>query len=341
MEQSSNTKIFQNLVQDITNLIKNLEIELLSFEKNIEKTTQAPGKLNIFQKLKSIWPFRNFFGGKPTLKEYLEFNNKIKNICDQIIVENFTILESNNQISNILNKFNDEFKKIIMKYANFLQKDYEAERAGLIKKTGAPDETSASVIQDTQQEASLENDKIQKSISRVLETKERKDYIVNEKWFNNGEIIPDFFGEVLDYLINNDIDIKDENEIKNAFSGKYSPNPTKTFYSKILRIFGSEESVDKLEAKIINRDIIIGSVEELIKKIKTSFQDKEKVTNILKQILEIDKNENVRRRTIIEAKKREAGMGKDIEQTIFWNVAINDDLRRALIESLLDDNSAD
>jgi hypothetical protein len=263
----------------------------------------------------------------------LEFNNKIKNICDQIIVENFTILESNNQISNILNKFNDEFKKIIMKYANFLQKDYEAERAGFIKKTGAPDETSASVIKDTQQEASLENDKIQKSISRVLETKERKDDVVNEKWFNNGEIAPDFFGEVLDYLINNDIDIKDENEIKNAFSGKYSPNPTKTFYSKILRIFGSEESVDKLEAKIINRDIIIGSVEEIYKKIET-FDD-EKARNILRQIIEIEKNDNVRRRTIIEAKKREAGMGKDIEQTIFWNVAINDDLRRALIEHLL------
>lgn len=327
-------ELFKKLIEDITNLINNLQsqiIKILSNNQSSPKNVQPrTNKLGLFQKLKSIWPL-NKFVKESSLHDYLKINEQIENICQEIILENFefVIKENNNQqITQILIKFNNDFKELIKKYADILKKDYDKEKQEYIKKTGVPDETPDEDIKTVTDTAVSMKDAVNKGVSKVLQNKSNSHSFSNN-WFDNGEIKFEYFGEVLDYLLNEDIDVKDEEKIKKVFGSNY--NPQSSFYSKLLKIYGDEDAVSAVEAKIINRDLIIGSVEELVNdyaKLKT-----DQIISTFEEIEELNEDKQKRKQKIIESKEREKN-NNDLQWKILFNISINDDLRVKFIQAI-------
>ena len=134
--------LFKKLIEEITNLITAMQRQLISILNQAPSKNPAErktNKLGLFQRLRSLWPF-NKFVKENSLHNYLLFNKEIENICEEIIVENFgLILESKeDQISQILIKFNNDFKSIVKKYADILQKDYDKEKEEYLRSSGVP-----------------------------------------------------------------------------------------------------------------------------------------------------------------------------------------------------------
>jgi hypothetical protein len=325
--------LFQSMTKEITALIKQLEADLLNATKNTKqfqiKTPNIPNKLGLFQRVKSLFP-KESVGKKRTLKQYVEFNHNTNKLCEDLIKDNFIILE-NNQVEDILYKFKVEFSKIIKKYGDLLQKDYEYEKQKINKSTGSPDETSAEDIEKTTKKASSDKSRIENGIKLVLQTKNSPKSIDN-KWFENGEINPDHYGNVIDYLINNDIDIKNENEIKSVFSGFY--NSSKSFYSLLSSVFGNEE-INKLINKISLKNIKIGSVEDVIR-IYDELRKKniELAKEAVKYLRLIDEDEENKNEFIEAGKGKESwdlNEPEDLQLALLFNLSINDDLRKSFI----------
>lgn len=333
MEQSiSKYKLYQGLTNDISLLIKKLEADINNIVKYSSDT--KPIDSSGAKKLRSFWPFKELWvKERPTLKQYLEFKNNIDKIIDEIIFENINIIESYDQVSSIIQKFKSDFYNIIKKYAEILQKDYDEDKKKFIVSTGSPDDVSAADIEKSQKTtATINRSAVESSITRIIKEKQKNTDSVNNNWFANGEIKEEFFGEVLEFLLINDIEAQNEKEIKQKLGNNYTP--VKSFYTRLLEVFGSKEKISKVEARIANKDIIIGSSGEILKLYQKLVEKGESAKEIYNSILALDQDEDQRKEILNFAKNRQLMSDVDESQIFFTNIVMNDDLRKQVLNQL-------
>lgn len=330
--------LFKRLIEDITNLVTNFQNQILKILQSSQSNQSnqsnqlvqnKPNKLGFFQKLKSFWPFNKFV--KESLHNYLTFNEEIDKISNEIVIEHllFTETNDNQEIAKLIIKFNNDFKNLINKYANELQTDYDKEKTNYIKDTGSPDDTPEKDIEAVTKTSEDFKDSILNSISKVLQNKKQTSSFLNN-WIDNGEIKFEYFGEALEYLLNNGIDIEKEQEIKEALGTSYSPK--ESFYSKLLKIFGSEEKIDIIKIKVLRKNIIVGSVDKIIemfKELQTNNPDEaEQAGKFIKQI---NNDPKTKKEFISAAMEQEDYEPSEI---IALNLSIDDDLRKSFLKTI-------
>lgn len=329
-------ELFKRLIEDITNLVTNFQNQIFKIIQSSQSTqpaqsnhVQKPNKLGFFQKLKSFWPFNKFV--KESLHNYLTFNEEIEKISNEIVAEHllFTETNDNQEIAKLIIKFNNDFKALINKYSNELQIDYDKEKTNHIKDTGSPDDTSEKEIEAVTRTSDDFKDSILNSISKVLQNKKQIDSFSNA-WMVGGEIKFEYFGEVLEYLLNNGIDIENEKEIKDALGDSYSPK--ESFYSKMLKIFGSKEKIDIIKIKILRKNIIIGSVNKIIEMFEELRKNNpEGASQAGEFIKQINNDPKTKKEFISAAMEQEEYQP---EEVIALNLSLDDDLRASFLRTI-------
>ena len=160
-------ELFKKITDELTPLIIKLEKEILGVLSNYSKST--PIKTNTtqssfgkkFQSLaRSIFAKESnenvlflYKNRKKNLKNYIELENKLNKICDEIISENFDnnlILENLSEIPKLLSNFRQSFINVVKNLADELQSDYDLDKAEMMRKLGSespPDEVSDAEIE--------------------------------------------------------------------------------------------------------------------------------------------------------------------------------------------------
>ncbi len=328
-------ELFNRLIEDITNLVANFQNQILKIIQSSQSNQptqptnfQKPNKLGFFQKLKSFWPFNKFV--KESLHNYLTFNEEIEKISNEIIIEHLLLTETNDnqEIAKLIIKFNNDFKTLINKYANELQVDYDKEKTNHIKDTGSPDDTSEKEIEAITKTSADFKDSVLNSISKVLQNKKQIDYFSNN-WIQNGEIKFEYFGEVLEYLLNSGVDIEKEQEIKEIIGDSY--NPKESFYSKLLKIFGNEK-IDIIKIKVLRKNIIIGSVAKIIEMFEELRKnDPAGASQAGEFIKQINNDPKTKKEFISAAMEQEEYQPEEI---IALNLSLDDDLRSSFLRTI-------
>lgn len=286
--------IFSNLTKDIVELIKKLEIDLKRVLGNNAPKTQDIKKGSLFSKINSFWPFKYFSKKNPSLKEYVEYNEKTNKIIEEILVENLgnVILEEYNLISPIIDKFKLDFRNIIHKYAdkleNELKDDVEkskstkpaspysrytdptvgkvetgarssggsgaGEGTGLDELEGDTDDNPVDITPDEDIEKS-QSDQNQ-ILNRIFSVNFDNEFEPRKEHIDNGNIKKEFFPNFLNWLIHNGIDIKNEDQVKNKLEN-INYNPTDSFYENLLIIANrDEELANNLILRTKHKDIV-------------------------------------------------------------------------------------
>ena len=212
-------QIFHDLSIEVAKLVANLEKEL---RNKLDSAPQGPktgsggpsAQTSVQSGKKSNWPkfgglkgfgrwlwtgkaesVINFYNKKrPTLQEYVDHEKEINKIFQEILKENLNLnLDLNEQydlISDIFNKFKQDFFEILKKYAVLVRKEQEKEeeeRSELIRGSGAPETASAEDIEKAYKEKEIKqqkevepppvSDDIWSSFEKL--TNEEKDDILN------------------------------------------------------------------------------------------------------------------------------------------------------------------
>lgn len=163
-------ELFKRLSDDLLPLILDLEKDIKSTLSNKAnpniKPKQSYGK-NLQQGLhslaKSIFTKESndnlldlYLRRKNSLQDYQKLENKIQKICNETIEENIDISSINeniSEISNILQKFKQNFVNVIKNLSKELQSDYDQEKAEYMKTHGSdspPDSISDSEVEKIQ-----------------------------------------------------------------------------------------------------------------------------------------------------------------------------------------------
>lgn len=175
-------ELFKKLTNELTPLVINLEKDIAKLMSNSVKAQPNTQTASSFGKrFKSL--VRPIFASessenliflyknrKYNLRNYIKLENKINEIYNNFINENYIISENTSEISGILSNFREKFINVIKNIATELQSDYEAEKNEIMKKVGSPDDISdediesahatrsASVIDNTIEEFSKLDD---------------------------------------------------------------------------------------------------------------------------------------------------------------------------------------
>jgi hypothetical protein len=287
-------QIFLNLSKELIDLIKNLEIDLKNKLPQIANQEQQPKTPNntlgyrIKENLKSFWNKLT----KPSLKEYCEYLETIDQLSDEIIIEHFgnIMVEQFDLISPIIDKFKIDFSKTLLKYQNIVRSTSDAQEVEEIKKTGAPDTIDPGHVEQLSDQITKIKPIIIKSIQNILNTNVQIEEI-NPSDFEKGQVKPESFGKVLEYLIRKNIDVRNETEIANELKGySYTGN----FASLLNHAYSSKHEIDDLIFEIENKNKIIpGGVDKVAAKITEIIEGKniQEIEQFMKEIMQSIKDE--------------------------------------------------
>ena len=181
-------QIFHDLTQEFANLIKKLEVDLSQRLNSSSKGPKKPfggiwpknttptGKSSFWPNLgglrglgKWIWTGKaeNFINNinKMTLKEYVECENEINLICEEIIQHNFKLNENYQMVSDIIEKFKNDAIEIVKRYAKKVEEEQAREEKAFLDLSrqvslqhGSPETMSDEDIKSAYEKAGLPTD---------------------------------------------------------------------------------------------------------------------------------------------------------------------------------------
>lgn len=154
-------ELFKRITDELTPLIINLEKDILKVTSNSASVKNPTTNQNNnfgrrFQNLaRSIFATKEsnenliflYKNRKSNLRNYAKLENKINEIYNNFINDNYIILENTSEISALLSNFREKFINIIKSIASELQLDYEAEKEEMMKRVGSPDDISDEEIE--------------------------------------------------------------------------------------------------------------------------------------------------------------------------------------------------
>lgn len=324
-------QLFNYLIKDILKLIDNLERELRAKMAAMpSKAPQTPfkansSKLGLWDRFKSIWPIKGILGGKkrPSLAEYVDFQNKINSILDDIIFESFgkqAIMEQYDVVSDVVAKFKKDVFELIKKYGDMLQPDYDADMTSHVKSSGVPDPISSAEVEEKTKDMMAHKTEIANGIQKVLNSSQPQSAL-SPDFFENGQIKAKHFGDVLEYLINNEVDLFDQEKIREELS-KY--NYTANDFTKIIQSIYNKKEIEEIVGKIefkdknIDESQIIFDFEKLVK------ENPDKAKSLLIQLVDLnrmsDEEADKERNKFIEEMKHEKRSNLSAEDLIILNI---------------------
>lgn len=288
-------QLFNYLIKDILKLIDNLEQELRGKMATMPaQASKSPfkansSKLGLWDRFKSILPFKKILGGKkrPSLAEYAEHQNKINEILDEIVYESFgkrEIMEQYDVISDVIIKFKKDVYNLIKKYGDMLQPDYDRDVTTHVKSSGSPDPISSSEVEEKAVNIAAYKTEITNGIQRTLNSFEPQSAL-SQDFFEKGKIKTKHFGDVLEYLVNNEIDLFDEEKINKELS-KY--NYTSNDFSKILQSIYNKKEIEEITSKISFKDKNIDGESEILRRFEEiAKKDFESAKSILRYFVDL------------------------------------------------------
>lgn len=264
-------QLFHDLSTEVAKLIADLEVQLKQkMSKSASSTfsgattTQKskPLTYKIGQGLRSFWSglSKKSESNLPSLKEYIAYNESINNLIN-IILEERNLFEQYEDIADIINKFKNDFRNTIKKYADILEPGYHTEKVQATKTHGTPYDVSEKDI-EKHDEMNAYASIVRKHIHRV----QKPDYEskMSDERFENGQIKPGSFADVLAWLIDSNINISNESEIDNALK-KYGYTAN-NLISTLNYLYPKKEDIKYLYKAIRDRKINIPNSIEGIKK---------------------------------------------------------------------------
>jgi hypothetical protein len=290
-------QLFHDLSTEVARLIADLEVQL---KQKMSKSTSPtfsgatttqkskPLTYKIGQGLRSFWSgLSNKSESRlPSLKEYIAYNESINNLIN-IILEERNLFEQYEDIADIINKFKNNFRNIIKKYADILEPGHHAAQVQSTKTHGTPYDVSK---KDTEKNDEMKEYGLiaRRHIHRV----QKPDYEseISAGRFENGKIKPGAFADVLAWLIDSNINISNESEIDDALK-KYGYTAS-DFTSILNYLYPKKEDVKYLYKAIRDRKINIPNSIEGIKK-EFSVLSKKEMEDVFDQLNQIGESGNI------------------------------------------------
>ena len=286
-------QLFHDLSTEVAKLIADLESQLkqrMSKSASAQPQKTRPLSYRVGQGLRSFWSGAT---GKsesslPSLRDYIEYNESINDIINITLQEiNINLFEQYDTISDIVDKFKNDFRSIIKKYSNILEPEYHASKVQAVKTHGSPYEASP---KDEEEQSKMEKN-YKNIIRRHIHRIQKPDYEskISADYFEKGERKPDYFVEVLAWLIDSNIDISNESKVNEALK-KYGFTAN-NFLSILNYVYPRKEDVKTLYSNVRNRKINIPNSIQGIKK-EFSALRKEEMENVLNQLEQIKESGN-------------------------------------------------
>jgi hypothetical protein len=283
-------QIFHDLTQEFGQLIKKLEADIAQRLNSSNKGPTKPfggmssknkpttGKSSFWPNLgglkslgRWIWTGKaeNFINNtnKMTLREYIECENEINLICEEIINKNFKLNENYAMVSDIVEKFKKDAIEIVKRYAKKVEEEQAKEEKAfsdmsrqLSMHHGSPDTMSDDEIEDAYNKGAEENDEEKSAgddghkdevediknrtqlhavLTGLRDIKEDPDALIDDE---------DAFSVIIEYLLAYG---KMSSQEKNEFISNLEEESKKHPYFKLILIIINKNLVDKVLAEFV------------------------------------------------------------------------------------------